>query len=200
MNDSFICSLGKEEKGERLEGDKMDQGGVFPRSEHVLGQVSHFLNRFALQICVCLAALDLAVVMLEVISRSAGAAIVWTEELSRWLLVWMTFIGGSIVLKERGHVQLEFFISLCSKRIKKILTLVSDLLVLVFLLFFTVLACKSALQSMSVRGDIIMVPLFYPKLGMVLGGVLMIVYSVLGILEALLKKEMQNPPGQETAR
>lgn len=178
----------------------MNQGGVFPRTQHSLGQVSHFLNRFALQICVWLAALDLAVVMLEVISRTAGAAIVWTEELSRWLLVWMTFIGGSIVLKERGHVQLEFLISLCSKRIKKILTLVSDLLVLGFLFFFTVLACKSALQSMSVRGDIIMVPLFYPKLGMVLGGVLMIVYSVLGILETLLEKEMQNPPGKETAR
>jgi TRAP-type C4-dicarboxylate transport system permease small subunit len=177
----------------------MDQGGVLSRTEHVLGQVSHFLNQFALQLCVCLAALDLAVVMLEVLSRSAGAAIVWTEELSRWLLVWMTFIGGSIVLRERGHVQLEFFISLCPNRIKKILTFVSDLLVLVFLLFFTVLAGRNAIESFGVRGDIIIVPLFYPKLGMVFGGVLMIVYLVLGILESFLKKNIQNPPGAETA-
>jgi TRAP-type C4-dicarboxylate transport system permease small subunit len=178
----------------------MDQGGVFSRTEHILGQVSHFLNQFALQLCVYLAALDLAVVMLEVISRSAGAAIVWTEELSRWLLVWMTFIGGSIVLKERGHVQLEFFISLFPNRVKKIITLVSDLLVLVFLFFFTVLAWENTLQSMSVRGDIIIVPLFYPKLGMVFGGFLMIVYAVLGILKPFLKKDIQYPPGEETAR
>ncbi|NWF53229.1 MAG: TRAP transporter small permease [Syntrophaceae bacterium] len=177
----------------------MEQEVAVPPTEHFLEKVTGFLNRFALQICVYLAATDLAVVMLEVISRSAGAAIVWTEELSRWLLVWMTFIGGSIVLKERAHVRLEFFISLLPARAKKILTLVSDLLVLVFLIFFTVLAWKNTLQSMSVRGDIIMVPLFYPKLGMVLGGLLMVLYAVLGILAPFFPKSPQQSPEEEMA-
>jgi TRAP-type C4-dicarboxylate transport system permease small subunit len=45
------------------------------------------LNRGALLLCVALAGADFVVVMLEVISRSVGATFVWTEELSRWLLV-----------------------------------------------------------------------------------------------------------------
>lgn len=34
-----------------------------------------------------------------------------SEELSRWLFVWMTFMGAVVALKERGHLGTDIFIS-----------------------------------------------------------------------------------------
>ena len=44
------------------------------------------------------------VVSLEVFSRMAGNAFSWTEELARWLLVAMCFVGASVALKHKKHV------------------------------------------------------------------------------------------------
>jgi TRAP-type C4-dicarboxylate transport system permease small subunit len=138
-----------------------------------LKQANNFLYKTALIFCVALVAADLVVVKLEVVSRSAGATVTWTEELSRWLLVWMTFIGASAVLKEGGHIRVQFFISKCPEGIGRLLGIIGDFGVLVFLLFFTVLAWDVATDALRFKGDIILIPMFYPKLAMVIGGGLM---------------------------
>jgi TRAP-type C4-dicarboxylate transport system permease small subunit len=136
----------------------------------VLKEANNFLYKTALIFCVVLVAADLVVVKLEVVSRSAGATVTWTEELSRWLLVWMTFIGASVVLREGGHIRVQYFISKCPERIGKLLGIIGDFGVLVFLLFFTVLAWDVAIDALRFKGDIILIPMFYPKFAMVIGG------------------------------
>lgn len=160
----------------------MRAGHFITAAERPLNQVGNLLNRGALILCMALAAADFIVVMLEVISRSAGATFIWTEELSRWLLVWMTFIGASVVLKEGGHIRVVFFISLCPRRIGKLINLIGELSVLFFLLFFTVIAWKVAIDALKVEGDIVLLPMFYPKLSMVIGGGVMLIHEAHAII------------------
>ena len=148
----------------------------------VLDRLGRFLNKGALILCVALAAADLIVVILEVITRTAGATLIWTEELSRWLLVWMTFIGASVVLREKGHIRVEFFISICPKQIGKIINLVGQLGILFFLCFFIILSWWVAVDALRMKGDIILLPMFYPKLALVLGGGLMLIHQLHAIV------------------
>jgi len=149
-----------------------------------LRQLGDFLNRSALLLCVGLAGVNLIVVMVEVISRSSGSTIVWTEELSRWLLIWTTFIGASVVLKARSHVRMEFFLSLFSTKVKKYIDLLANFSVLFFLICFTYTAWVGAVDALRVQGDIIMVPMFYPRLALIVGGGLMMVHEMNTIISS----------------
>jgi TRAP-type transport system small permease protein len=53
-----------------------------------------------------------------------------SEELSRWLFVWMTFMGAVVALKEHGHLGTDALVSRLPARAQKICLLLSNLLML----------------------------------------------------------------------
>ena len=160
-----------------------------------LEQLGRFLNRIALILCVSLAGADLVVVIIEVVTRTAGSTFIWTEELSRWLLVWMTFIGASVVLREKGHIRVEYFISICPKKLGKVINVIGEIGVLVFLYFFTILAWRVAVDALRMEGDIISLPMFYPKLGLVIGGGLMLIHQLHLLIRAILSDSLGTQNG-----
>ena len=52
---------------------------------------------------VCMAALA-AVITLQIVSRVLFTAVSWTEEVARFLLVWLTFLGATLALAEKRHI------------------------------------------------------------------------------------------------
>jgi TRAP-type C4-dicarboxylate transport system permease small subunit len=149
-----------------------------------------FLNQGALALSVTLAAADLVLVVLEVVSRSVGSTIVWTEELSRWCTIWMTFIGASVILREGGHIRVEYFISICPRTIKILITLLGEFAVLFFLVFLTVIGWNVAVDALRVQGDIILIPKFFPKVALAIGAGLMVIHQVHHILRHFIPDQM----------
>jgi TRAP-type C4-dicarboxylate transport system permease small subunit len=64
-----------------------------------------------------------------IINRPTG----WSEELARYLFVWITFLGGAVVIRKRRHVDVSFLTDRLPRRVAGILYLVADLAVLFFL-------------------------------------------------------------------
>lgn len=63
----------------------------------------------------------------------------WTGEISRFALIWMTFLGGALITGEReGHVAVELFIDSLGPRSKRIATAVSTVLEVSIVLLITV--------------------------------------------------------------
>ncbi|MFN0164690.1 MAG: TRAP transporter small permease [Burkholderiales bacterium] len=65
------------------------------------------------------ASLALMVVMVfgNVVLRYAfNSGITASEELSRWLFVWMTFLGAVVAIRERGHLGTDTLISRLSRK------------------------------------------------------------------------------------
>jgi len=40
-----------------------------------------------------------------------GGGIVWSEEIAKFLMVWMALLGSSVLFAEGGHIAINFFIS-----------------------------------------------------------------------------------------
>jgi TRAP-type transport system small permease protein len=57
----------------------------------------------------------------------------WSEELARYLFVWITFLGGAVVIRKRRHVDVSFLTDRLPHRVAAVLLLVADLAVLFFL-------------------------------------------------------------------
>ena len=92
------------------------------------------LDRYCKIIEALLVALLAAMVVLvfgNVFLRYAfNSGIAVSEELSRWLFVWMTFLGAIIGVHERAHLGTDFLVGKLSITGKKILFAISHLLMI----------------------------------------------------------------------
>jgi TRAP-type C4-dicarboxylate transport system permease small subunit len=80
---------------------------------------------------VLLLALMVLLVFGNVVLRYAfDSGITVSEELSRWLFVWMTFLGAIVAIKERGHLGTDMLVSRLPKAGKKACLIVGHLLML----------------------------------------------------------------------
>ncbi|WP_134702803.1 TRAP transporter small permease [Ammoniphilus sp. YIM 78166] len=74
-------------------------------------------------------------VFINVVLRLFGMGTTWSEELIRYLIIWLTFIGASICVRKGEHVGIELLPELLPDRIKKFLALIVNTIVILFLLF-----------------------------------------------------------------
>jgi TRAP-type C4-dicarboxylate transport system permease small subunit len=59
----------------------------------------------------------------------------WVDELTRYLFIYMVFLGIPIAFREKAHVKIEYFASFFSKRLKVLALMFSDLLILITMLY-----------------------------------------------------------------
>ena len=76
-------------------------------------------------------------VTMQIVSRYTGLipSYIWTEELSRFLFIWMVMLGAMIAVREGTHFEVDVWPEL-SPRAAAALRIVSNLFVLVFALVF----------------------------------------------------------------
>ena len=58
----------------------------------------------------------LAVVMLGVITRALGDPLIWTDEISRFLMVWVAVAGWLLATRRRAHIRIRFFHDMLPQR------------------------------------------------------------------------------------
>src|SRR5947208_14878518 len=76
-------------------------------------------------------------VSLQVISRYTALipSYIWTEEMSRFLFIWMVMLGAMVAIREGTHFEVDIWPEL-GRRANAALRIVSHLFVLVFALVF----------------------------------------------------------------
>jgi TRAP-type C4-dicarboxylate transport system permease small subunit len=58
----------------------------------------------------------LTVVMLGVITRAIDDPLIWTDEISRFLMVWVAVAGWLLATRRRAHIRIRFFHDMLPKR------------------------------------------------------------------------------------
>ena len=76
-------------------------------------------------------------VSLQILSRYTQLipSYIWTEELSRFLFIWMIMLGAMVGIKEGTHFEVDLWPEL-GRRANAVLKIVSSLFVLIFALVF----------------------------------------------------------------
>ena len=94
-------------------------------------------HRLLRQLMAATVAILIVPVTLQIISRYTALipSWIWTEELSRFLFIWMVMLGAMIGIREHSHFEVDVWPDLAPKR-TALLRIVSDLCVLVFALVF----------------------------------------------------------------
>lgn len=63
-----------------------------------------------------------------------GNALPWTEETSRYLMIWMGFLGTGVALREGSHVAMSLFLDMTAPPLRRMMTQVIRCLSLFFLI------------------------------------------------------------------
>ena len=95
-------------------------------------------------------ALMVVLVFTNVVLRyAANSGIAVSEELSRWLFVWLTFLGGIVALNEGAHLGTDSLVSRLSVRGKKTCLVIGHVL----MLFTCWLLFKGSLDQVKINWD-----------------------------------------------
>jgi len=74
----------------------------------------------------------LAAVALGALTRSLGSPFIWTDELSRFLMIWLAAFGWILATRKRLHVRIRFFHDLMSSTAHRGVEMAIQLAVTVF--------------------------------------------------------------------
>jgi len=95
------------------------------------------LNKFVKFLGIIITLLFIALficAILQVFSRYLlPYSITWTEEVARFLLIYITFIGAAVAIYEKTHISITTFVNKLSARIKLIVQIIMNFVILFFL-------------------------------------------------------------------
>ena len=98
---------------------------------------------------VCLVVMIVATT-LQIVFRIFFSALEWSEELSRYMLVWSTFLGATLAYRRGMHISVTFVRESFPPAVRKTLRLVA----IIAALTFFVVAFKFAVDYMSRQGQV----------------------------------------------
>ena len=79
-----------------------------------------------------------AVVTCDVIGRNAlGGSVMWAQEISLLLIVWMCFLSMAVGVERRTHISIEVFYMMFPKKMKKVLDILNQIIFFFVGIFFT---------------------------------------------------------------
>jgi TRAP-type C4-dicarboxylate transport system permease small subunit len=135
----------------------------------------------------------LLVVGLQIFSRYVlNHSLFWSEELARYLFIYLVFLGSAIVLRQRRHIQVSFFMERLPPPLRRFVSILVDLLLLAFAGTVCWQSIKLAMLVWTVPTAAMLVPWTFVYLGILLGMAAMVV-GVLGRLWAHLTGGTEEP-------
>ena len=92
-------------------------------------------NKFLDALCVVCMAVILLLVVVQVVMRYVfNSPLTWSEELAVYVMVWMTFAGSVICMRDKEHVEVTVLVDYLPKILQKLTVLFSRLVSALFLL------------------------------------------------------------------
>lgn len=82
-----------------------------------------------------LAAAVAGLILLNVATRTAGAALFWVDELAIYAMVWMAFLGMSITIQRRSGVSVTILTDALPAATRRAVSLLIDAIILAFSIF-----------------------------------------------------------------
>ncbi|TCT28924.1 TRAP transporter small permease [Martelella mediterranea] len=156
------------------------------KTKNVLESLLVYLTSAMLAVMVCL-------MLWQVFTRYVlSAPALYTEELLRFTMIWMAFLGSAYAFGTRQHLALIFVVDALSGRKRLLLMLINDSVVLLFSVFILFIGgIKAVTSSMTQLSPIMRIPIGDVYMIMPITAVLIFILQLLNMAE-LIKEYNKN--------
>ena len=153
----------------------------------LIGNLSHVLDRAMVGMVFLIMAGLVIVTTLQVVFRVAFNALTWSEEMSRYLLVWGTFFGATLAYKRGNHIAVTFVIDFFPTKFRVWFNILTYLLSLAFC-YIVVQQGLSMIQMQVFQvSPALQLPMKYVYWSIPVSFGIMIIHTFAGITDELHK-------------
>jgi len=144
------------------------------------------LTRFVEWMLTVLSILIFVVVFLQVLFRYLlRQPLFWSEELPRYLLIWMCFLAAAVAQKHDAHINITLCLTPLSTRARQVLKILTDAIILAFLWIITYSGGLVTSITAHHRSTALQLPMGFVYAALPVGAILMSLYLVLQIADGV---------------
>ncbi len=146
--------------------------------------ISDKLNKGATYLLILLTITISLLIFAQVICRYVfNYSLYWSEELGRYTLIWITFLGASVGFKRKAHVGVDFLYNAFNEKTKSILTLLTNLLLLGLSLILFIYGIRLSKFVHIQTSAALLIPMSIPYSSIAVGGFLTAVHALSELVE-----------------
>ena len=150
----------------------------------IIFNISNKLNKGAEYLLMLLMITISLLIFTQVIFRYVfNYSLYWSEELGRYTLIWITFLGASVGFKRKAHVGVDFLYNAFNNRAKMFLTILTDILLLGLSLILCIYGTRLAKFVHIQTSAALLIPMSIPFASIAVGGFLTSVHSFSSLID-----------------
>lgn len=135
------------------------------------------LYHFLRTVCFLLMLAMVVIIFSQVVARYAlSNSLSWSEEIGRYLFVWMTFIGSAIAVRNKLHVSLDMFVCRLPRSLQKLCLVISYVSMIIFTSVVIYGGYKFVLKGSNQISAAMQLPMHYVYIVLPIGGGLIFFY------------------------
>lgn len=147
------------------------------------------LSRFVEGLVIFGATVIVTIVTIEVVLRYIfGLSLIFTEELARYLMVWIVFLGGALAVKDDSHIRINVLVQRLSPRLGRLVRITAHGLTMFLLVVLTVEGTKILPRQLDQMCITIDTSMFYFYLAIPVGSILMIIFILPRIRDSISRR------------
>lgn len=142
------------------------------------------INRVVTWIVVLMLAAMSTIIFVQVIYRYVlAAALPWSEELSRYLMMWTTFLGAGLGVRKGALLGMEVLVKALPKMLNRIAVWVVFVIQIIFLLIVLIYGVKMTLIAGRQLSPAMLIHMSWPYSSIPVGAALMIINTLAVAME-----------------
>ncbi len=131
----------------------------------------------------------IGVITLQIVSRVLFSAVGWTEEVARFLLVWITFLAGTLAFQRGRHIAVTFAVDALPLRLRSLARFAALAVVLAFMITLIVIGYRYMQVQSFQKSAALRLSMTYVYAVIPLSATIMAWYALVDMLEVLVNGE-----------
>lgn len=152
--------------------------------------VNRFITAVLKYACMILAAAMTIVIFLQIIMRWVAEPLLWSEEASRIMMVWLVFLGAAYLynLPKNGHIKVDLLDQLIPERMRRVLSAFVKLSCVIILLITVKAGFDLSMESSKITSTALDIPYSLIYGAIPVSAAVMLWYSLYQFLQWIFKK------------
>ena len=152
-------------------------------------KVSDNINKITEVVVMFLMAAISVIIFVQVVARYVfNYSLFWSEEVGRYILIWITFLGASVGVKRLAHIGIDFIYQKLPDIFKKILDFLIILLGLCFAFVLFYFGYKIAYFVRFQKSAALLMPMTIPYAAICVGGGIIFIHYLAFMIKLFRKK------------
>ncbi len=152
-----------------------------------LNRIGDYLNKVIKALIFIMFAAMTVIITLQIICRVFFSALSWTEEMSRYLLVWGSLMAATVAYKQGSHIAISFLVERLNSRNQKSITILANILIIIFFLIGIIYSIKMISLQIFQTSPALLIPMRTIYLCLPLSFSIMLYYGILKLIDELTK-------------